>query len=101
MMPARTSGGDNAISCRIAEWPTAGKLPSLTVSVGAARAAVARSAEAAAAARLPFAGFGRVAGVSVRAAGRLQRVFKGLALLSRCVKGAMPNSDSSVAGIEA
>jgi hypothetical protein len=46
MMARCASGGDNSISCRIAEDTTTGKLPSLTVPVGAATVAVARSGEA-------------------------------------------------------
>src|SRR5215471_12823703 len=101
MMARRAFGGDNAISCRIAEYTTAGKLPSLTVPVGVATVAVARSTEALSAARTPVVGLGRVVGASVRAVARVQSAFKGWALLSRCVRGAIANSDSRVAGIEA
>ena len=64
MLARRASGENNSISCLIAEDTTAGKLPSLTVPVGAATVAVARSGDALPAATTLVAGLGRIVGAS-------------------------------------
>ena len=87
----------------MAEWTIAGKLPSFTVSSGAATEAVLRLVAGAPKAKLDMdvTGSDSVSGVSERGVASVQRALKLLALRSRSVRGSTPNRDSRVAGIEA